>query len=364
MRLSGDLSLDSLRLVGLASVGELLGRWRAALTRCLPPRMRRWLAIREPVLVVLPRGDDAVLMRELGEERELVGALDLRTGGPVSTTVAPPKRGWKETRVELPASAVLLRTINLPVQVKDNLRKVLAFEIDRLTPFQPADVRFDARVTGTAARGAKLIVSLAVCRRDQVADWLVRLQEGGTQASRLTWAGAWPDANLLLPEERPRPRRFGSLITASLVLALVMLITALMASPLWQKQQQQQDLERQLRRLRIQAEEVSVVRQQLEEAREGSTVVLKRKLEQPRVTDLLRDLTDRLPDDTWAQTLNVNNGEVDLRGESGQATELIGLLAGVPGISGASFRSPVMQVGATGQERFHIAFTYSRPKPQ
>ncbi len=114
--------------------------------------------------------------------------------------------------------------------------------------------------------------------------------------------------------------------------------------------------------MRIAAEEVQQVRDDLERARLGSVEVLQRKREQPRMTDLLRELTDLLPDGTWVQTLNVRDGAVDLRGESTQATALIGLLEQGPGISQVTFRSPVMQVGGTGQERFHIAFTYSRPE--
>jgi general secretion pathway protein L len=105
------------------------------------------------------------------------------------------------------------------------------------------------------------------------------------------------------------------------------------------------------------------VRDELERARLGSVEVLNRKREQPQMTDLLREVTDLLPDDTWVQTLNYRDGEVDIRGESAQATALIGLLEQGPGISGATFRSPVMQVAQSGKERFHIAFTYSRPSP-
>jgi hypothetical protein len=74
--------------------------------------------------------------------------------------------------------------------------------------------------------------------------------------------------------------------------------------------------------------------------------------------DLLRELTERIPDDTWVQSLEYQSGEVQLRGESGQATALIGLLEQAPGIDGVSFRSPVTQVARTGKERFNLAFTY------
>jgi general secretion pathway protein L len=109
---------------------------------------------------------------------------------------------------------------------------------------------------------------------------------------------------------------------------------------------------------------VDDVRQELEKARQGSTVVLQLKWDEPRVIDLLRELTDRIPDDTWVQSLEYQNQEVQLRGESGQATALIGLLEEAPGFEGVSFRSPVTQVARTGKERFNLAFTFSPEAPQ
>jgi general secretion pathway protein L len=61
------------------------------------------------------------------------------------------------------------------------------------------------------------------------------------------------------------------------------------------------------------------------------------------------------------QTLNFRDEEADIRGESDQATALIGMLERGPGIAAVRFRSPVMQVASTGQERFHISFQYTRP---
>lgn len=356
------LSLNNLRLplAGSLPGNDILKRWRATLLSCLPHGLRRRIALRNPVLVVLPNGDDAELQLQLGDEREPIGGIDLRTGGPLSSVLAAnPKQGWRETCIELPAAQVLHRRVALPAQVKDNLRKVVSYEIDRLTPFQVADVYFDTRIDGTLARGTKLDVRLALCRRDQVTDWLERLREGGSPASRLSWAGAWADANLLPPEERPRPRRFGSLLSAMLWAGLVLLVAAVLITPIWQKTREQETLTRELRRVRIAAEEVEQVREALERARLGSVEVLNRKRRQPRMTDLLRELTDLLPDGTWVQTMNYRDGEADIRGESTQATALIGLLEQGPGISAVSFRSPVMQVASTGQERFHISLQYS-----
>ncbi|MGB5832008.1 MAG: PilN domain-containing protein [Thiohalocapsa sp.] len=361
------INLNSLRLPTAATLpgGDLLKRWREALLRCLPRRLRQYVVSRNPLLVVVPNGDDAELFRQLGDARDSIGGLDLRTGGQLSSMIAAsPKHGWRDICLELPAPQVLHRNVLLPAQVKDNLRQVVSYEIDRLTPFQVADVLFDTRIDGILARGTKLQVNLAVCRRDQVTDWLERLREGGSPASRVSWVGAWPEANLLPPQERPRPRRFGSLMTWVLLASLFVLVLAVLVTPLWQRTEEQETLTRELRKVRIDAAEVDELRQALERARLGSVEVLQRKREQPRITDLLRELTDLLPDGTWVQTMNFRDGDVDIRGESSQATALIGLLEQGPGIKEVSFRSPVMQVAATGKERFHISFKYSRPDAQ
>ena len=134
-------------------------------------------------------------------------------------------------------------------------------------------------------------------------------------------------------------------------------------TPLWQRSQTLETLESEVRKARAQAVQVDQVRQELERARRGSTEVLRQKWEQPRMLAMLRELTDRIPDDTWVQSLEYQNGEVQLRGESGQATALIGLLENAPGIDGVSFRSPVTQVARTGKERFNLAFTYKQSEP-
>ena len=358
-------SLPTLRLPAFTAGNSLavtLGRARLALLRCLPRRPRLWLASRHPDLVVAPDGDRAQLFRDVIGERQLIGAMDVQATDVAPVVDAPDKQRWRQTILELPADLMLRRRLVLPAQVRDNLRKVLAYELDRLTPFSPNAVFFDARIAAVLAGGSKIEIELAVCPRDQASRWLDHLRSVRMPVSKLTWSGAWDEANLLPVDARPRPRR-APVIIASLLFALVAALTAaVLITPLWQRASDQERLMQEVRRVGAEAEEVTRVREALERARLGSVAVLERKRDYPRMTDLMLELTQLLPDGTWVQTLNVRGGSVDIRGESTQATALIGILERGAGISNVTFRSPVMQIATSGSERFHIAFDYRSPE--
>jgi general secretion pathway protein L len=342
---------------GRIAVGELLELWRDALLLCLPPALRDLLARRDQRLIVIPNGANASLYQQQGDARQPIGELGGEIGS-LSTLLAGTKEGRRRAVIELPAGQVLVRNVSFPAQVRDNLAQVMRYEIDRVSPFRADQVFFDFRVREGATSRDKLLVELVLCRRDRVSGWIQYLREAGVPAKQVTWDGAWNRANLLPTDERPSRRQGLFSVSRLLFLAALVLSAAVLSTPLWQKNRILDERNAELREAKVEAEKVQEVRGALDRAREGSVAVLQRKLEQPRTIDLLRELTVVLPDDTWVQNLDVREGEVQIRGESAQATALIGLLEKAPGVSDVAFRSPV--VAATGQERFHISFTYAR----
>jgi general secretion pathway protein L len=358
---------DALRLrrlvpaVGGVSIDDLLERWREALTACLPERLGRALAPRDPRVTLIPHGEKATLCHGRGSEREILG--EIGTAAPenvLRALLATTKRGSRRSVIELPREAVMARVVSFPAQVRKNLAQVVAYEIDRLTPFHPDQVCFDFRPLDTPSKGSQLAVELALCRRDLIKTWLERLRSAGAPAEQIVWEGAWPRANLLPAAERPPSRRRRVSPSKLLLLLVLSLTAAALVTPLWQKNRVLAELEQRVSELKTQADEVYQLREAIERARQGSIAVLESKSRQPRMIDLLLSLTDRLPDDTWVQNLDYRDGEVQIRGESSQAAALIGVLEQAPGFEDVAFRSPVVQVAATGLERFHIAFRYSR----
>jgi general secretion pathway protein L len=361
---------DRLKLLGRLPSGpaaDLDGLYRIvrrSLVVCLPVSIRRLLARRDRRLIIEPEASTARLFLMTGEEREPVGELGLDTAIPLPEIARTgPERS--PTRVlMMPREDILTRSVSLPSQVRANLPQVIRFELDRLSPFQVDDVLYDFLAKPGPKGAPRLRVELALCRRDLAAAWVKRMRDAGAPIDRIAWEGAWPSANLLPPAERPKHRLDLFSVDKLLWVAMAVLIAVVLIGPLWQEKRLADALDAEVRRARVEAVAVDDLRQELERARLGSTAVLQQKRDEPNILVLLRELSDRIPDDTWIQTLDYNNGQVELRGESGQATALIALLEQAPGIDEVSFRSPVTQVPQTGKERFNISLRFTRAREE
>ncbi|QIK36674.1 pilus assembly protein PilM [Caldichromatium japonicum] len=331
-----------------------------AVARCLPLSLRRLLARYHRRLIFQIEDGQARAYLVAGLETQVFGGFD-----PNGDLHLPGMNGGQRhdrpprIEVHLPSESVLRRRVSFPAQVRVNLHQVLRYELDRISPFKPEDVVFDFMVLPGPRSAERIQVELALCRRDQVEAWIERLAALGAPVERIAWVGAWPEANLLPAERRPQARRFALNAATTLGSIAVLLAVAVLLSPLWQRDQTIQRLDTQLKRLRAQAAEVERTRQELERVRQSSRAVIERKLQQPRLLELLRELTERLPNDTWVQNLEFGPEQIEIRGESGQASALIAILEQSPLIEGVAFGSPVTQIAQTGKERFNISFRYT-----
>ncbi|AFL74779.1 PilN domain-containing protein [Thiocystis violascens] len=332
---------------------------------CLPALIRHSLARRQRRLIVEVAGTRARLFLATGQEREEMGDFDLDAATPLPGVILERCRdhGYR-TDLLLPPDDILTRSVSFPAQVRGNLHQVMQHELDRLSPFQAQEIVFDYALQANIKQTARLTLDLALCRRDRIGGWIKRMADAGSPIDRIRWAGAWPRANLLPPEERPRHQKNAFGTNGLLAILACLLVLAILLTPVWQKTKIAQTLDVELRDLRTQAIAVDELRQELERARLGSTAVLQRKWEQPPILEMLRELTDRLPDDTWIQSFEYNQGQVDLRGESGQSTALIAILEQAPGIDGVSFKSPVTQIASSGRERFNLSFRFTRQEAE
>ncbi|MGQ9367936.1 PilN domain-containing protein [Azospirillum sp. ST 5-10] len=257
--------------------------------------------------------------------------------------------------VRLGADLVLRKTIEVPAVAESDLRGLLAYEMDRQTPFAPDQIHFDFAVAGRSPDGGRLRIDLAVVLRREVEAALALAERAGLRVRSLGAAGdgGTPVGFDLLPPERRRPgggRRAGALAA---VAAAVLVAAA--GAGLYRQAAATEEARRALAALRAQAESTAELRGGVERLEALDRRLRARKAAEPPFLSVLRELTDTLPDDTWLTRLALAEGRLDLVGASRTASALVGALEDRPLFAEVRFRAPLTLDPATGVEQFQIS---------
>jgi len=271
--------------------------------------------------------------------------------------------------VALPPSQVLRKTITLPAAVEDNLAQVLAYDLDRHTPFKPDEVYFDARIVERDKVKKELRIDWAAALRTIVAEVRRRAESWGASVVAVTPdrppAPALPSPatlNLLPANERPDTaglRGWEVWVPLGLLVAAVLFATAL---PLWQKRGYAIALQQQAMQGRAAADASNALREQLERLTGEYNFALSRKYAFPSALQSVEDLSKLLPDDTWLTQLEVKNQakgkdakrEIVVRGESANAGRLISLFEESNLFTDAAPRSPTTKIQPGPGEIFDV----------
>lgn len=279
--------------------------------------------------------------------------------------------------VAVPARSALRKVLTLPDALEENLRQALAYDLDRHTPFQAADLYFDAVVTGRDAPRRTIQVELVAARRNFVDPLIARAEEFGAEVAAVTVdppeRAAWSKIDLL-PDERRAARhpwaRWQVLVPA---LVLVALALAALILPVWQKRGEAIALIRVTEAARHRAEATDALRSELERKVVEYNFPLARKYAFPGTVQLVNDVTHILPDDTWLTQFEYHAGRgkdtthtVALRGESANAGKLVALLQDSKLFTQAAPRSPITKIQPGPGEIFDIGAQvepHAAPKP-
>lgn len=319
--------------------------WRQQLVALIPETLRRrWPKAERYFITFTPEGEMEIL-RQTEDDRPL-------------QSVAHDGGADAEGRYSLllqPGQFLLRRTV-LPAAARKNLNQVIRFEIDRHTPFAADQVYFDTRIVEQA--NAKIVVELIVVPR-QVLDPLLALAEDADpniDDVAVLDHGRPRTGLALLPEgrsdQRPRWSRHLNLALGALLLAL---IAAALLLPVLFQQRQIESLEQQVAKARKAAIRATDIQQRLTELKRQRRFLVDKKLQTPALTQLLEDLSRRLPDDTWLTQLRYRDGQLHIDGQSPAASKLVKLLEDSPYFDNVHFISPITQDRRSGLERFRIS---------
>lgn len=343
----------------------LLAWWGRALASWLPPRMRQALGFDRGRLLLLADGTELQLRLQRGEYVRDLGRVPLLTApvpGEAAATdpfalLLAPRVAQLPRWLIMPAASVLRRRLALPPAAAERLRDVVGFEIDRQTPFSADAVAFDARVLGRRESDGQLDVELVAVPRGVLDPQLAAL---GPLAATLAGVdaaaadGAPLGVNLLAPLQRSPHRDPWRVWNTALAVLALLFVAALLWQLLANRRAAAAAFEQRISAQADAGRRAAAQRQQLINLIEGQAFLDAARASRPTTTEIIDELSRRLPDGTYLEKLTIEDEQVLLIGLSNEAAALVGRLQDAtvwqkPALAGALQPDP-----ASGRDRFTI----------
>jgi general secretion pathway protein L len=338
-------------------VREFFVWWFEQLADLLPQGLRRSaLAASDAVVIspigILGRSIDAVAisLRRHGRETPLgrfgLGAADL---------AELPRVAGRTTVLRLDEQDVLGKSVSLPLAAERDLGQVLAFEMDRETPFSAEDLYWNHRIETVDRQGGRISVRLVLTPKAGLSGLLAALGQAGLHPTRAEIADG-PDAGSFLPldgdggrADRPSSRLLWPLAACCAVLGL-----ATASIPFVRQEIALASLDREIALARAGATEADGLRQEIERLSGSADFIESEREKAGRPLVVLAAATRVLPDDTYLTEMELRQRKVTLTGRSAAAARLIGPLAADGTFRNPGFAAPVTRLEALHSELFTI----------
>lgn len=256
----------------------------------------------------------------------------------------------------IPGDWTVVKTAQLPSSVGENLREVLAFELDRLTPFRSEEALYGYNVIEESADTIE--VRIAAAKKQLVGPYLEALGPGvqhltfepaAVQALKepggppvkgdadapeaalgAALAALWPaigGLDLLGGQGRDTSGKKTPYFLSALL--FVLCVTALgfyLHAPLKVQRKLLSDVEAQIALSSREASEVREMKTRIRALEKEINSIEEFKAASPTTLSIVRELTDVTPDNTWLTRLFVTKDKVELQGYSKSAPTLLKLL--------------------------------------
>lgn len=240
-----------------------------------------------------------------------------------------------------------------PEGVQDNIQQVVAYQLDRLTPFSADQAYFDASVAKYDKVKKEVVADIYVTPKAAVDRVFARLREAGVPEIDLvsTRNGMVSLRNGLQSTRRAVESSGWSAVPLYFFIAALVLS---LAGPVLYKQRRLDQIDEAITDLRQGSAAQLEVREKLLAAEEALAFLEQRRKTIPVALDVVEKLSAEIPEHTWLERLELDGHEIQIRGESNKALTLIDTLEESPNFARVSFKSPVTRSKDSGKDKFHI----------
>jgi general secretion pathway protein L len=263
--------------------------------------------------------------------------------------------------VRLTGQAAIQKELVLPSAVKENLLQVVAYELDRYTPFKAEQVYFAAQPLEGEHEPGLIRVMLILTPRETLDTLCEDIKAMGMSPLFVDYEATPNDLERhydgynLLPESlREKTANTPRLINSALIAAVFLLLGAVLALPVWFEYRTVNALQEEIDTIEKDAKGVKALQQEINAMIDETKLLIAEKNAAPAMVDMLNALSALIKDDTSLAYAQYSDGHLQIQGESPAASELIGVLEASEWFANARFVSPVTQDKVTKQERFQI----------
>jgi general secretion pathway protein L len=274
---------------------------------------------------------------------------------------------FTETLQRLPAKrrlAVVLRIAPdlflkrhtvVPIAAERDLKRVIGYEIDRLTPFQANEVFWTCLITKRDPAHSRLHVQVTIVRRDRVQPILDALQRAGVNPTRIEADnGPQPLDTIPLIEDRAKPGWFGSHAETYALGSCGVLAATAVALPFILQSVAGGRLDARIEAMKPQVAQAERLRKKVANSVTMTEAITTARNQVGAPLRYIALLTDVLPDDTFLSGISLKQRKLSISGRSGAAARLIGAMAANPAIRNPAFAAPVIRDETNGGEAFSI----------
>jgi general secretion pathway protein L len=253
-----------------------------------------------------------------------------------------------------PAAVMLEKQLSFPLVAERELGRVLAYEMDRETPFTADEVWWNWRVESRDKALGLLTLTLFLLPKAHGQMIVAALAETGLRPSVVDAATAGGQRHQIQLDNSPVHRIVLSGKTRALAAACLALAVIALIAPFVRQSLALGHVETRIAELKPQVDEVQQLRRRIESSGQGASQLAMEQAGSADPLKVLAETTQALPDDTHLTDLNLHKHKLSVSGQSEEAAKLIGLLAADPLFKNPTFTSAVTHVQGSKLDAFSI----------
>lgn len=341
---------------------KFLDWWGRELSFLIPEKLKQIIHNQQGQLIIRPSDDKLEVSFQANGDPEPVAEVQRDASG-LAELKALLEQGGRFDKakivIRLNDQYAIARELVFPLAAAENLQQVVAYELDRYTPFNPETAYFAVKLLETNKASGQVRIMLVLSPKDKTDVLYEELTGSGLRPDLVDYESVENNTGVahynLLPEAlRHKPAILPKLVHGGLWGALMVLSIAVLVLPVWWQNQTVSELRSKIEDIEREAQEVDKLQAEMDALIAQTRQLIDKKRGSPSLVELLNVLSALIKDDTWLTYFHYTGGRLQFQGQSPSASTLIAVLEESSQFANARFVSPVTQDIRSGLERFQI----------